>query len=184
MFSKVSLSKEYMTKKLSNEKRGFTMVELIITIFVITTGLLAVYSVSSQIIAYTNLSVSQLTAAYLAQEGIEIVRNIRDTNWITLGPSLWNTGLAAGDYEVDYSAASLTPCAAPCNYDSNLRFLNIDGGFYKYSSSGEKSKFKRKITITSSGLDILKVSVSVQWQDKGKTYTITPQENLRNWYKP
>lgn len=171
----------------SNFKRkGFTLIELIIVVFVLAIGILGVYSVYSQIISYTTISLSRFTASYLAQEGIEIVRNIRDTNW--LKGSSWDSGLVfgggfngcSGSYfcEADYDDPALTSypnTTSPHN-------LKIADGFYKYSISGSETKFKRKITITLVG-DILEVSVLVQWQEKGKTYDITTQENLYNWYK-
>jgi hypothetical protein len=158
------------------------MVELLITIFVLLIGLLAVYSLSVYIISQTNASISRLTAAYLAQEGIEVVRNIRDTNWIQR-VSVWN-GLNDGSYEVDYAtgAADLVSCADPCDYDNNLRFLSISGGFYKYSG-GEITKFKRRVSISAIG-DTRKMIVTVYWKDKGEIKFISAQENLYNWYNP
>lgn len=153
---------------------GFTLLELMTVVFVVAIGLLAVYAVSSNIIVYTNLSLSRLTASYLAQEGIEIVRNIRDTNW--LETSDWTSGLAVGDWEADYNDGSLS---------NNLnRYLNIESasGFYGYGA-GTQTKFKRKITITPDG-EALKVSVLVQWQERGKSYEVTVQENLYGWYNP
>jgi len=51
--------------------------------------------ISSQIISYINVSTLRITASYLAQEGIEIVKNIRDTNCLERASS-WNYGLANG----------------------------------------------------------------------------------------
>lgn len=56
--------------------------EAIITIFVISVGVLTAYAAVQQIFSYTFLAKSKLTAAYLAKEGIENIRNIRDTNWL------------------------------------------------------------------------------------------------------
>lgn len=76
--------------------KSFTILEVIITIFIITIGVLAAYTVTQQIISYTYRSVSRLTATYLAMEGIEIVRNIRDTNW--LEEEDWVNGLSSTDW--------------------------------------------------------------------------------------
>ena len=54
--------------------------EAIVAIFVITTGIVGVLSLVTQTISSATFSKDKLIAAYLAQEGIEIVRNIRDTN--------------------------------------------------------------------------------------------------------
>jgi len=172
------------THHFRNKDKGFTLVELILAIFVITVGLIGVYGVYSRIIFYTAVSISRLTASYLAQEGIEIVRNIRDTNW--LEETSWNEELDAGNWEADYEDDSLRHCSSPCDYN-NLRFLYIDGNFYKYSSSGTQTKFKRKITIEpgtdSAGKEILEVKVDVLWDEKGKSYEVAVQENLYDWFR-
>jgi len=62
--------------------KGFTILELMITIVVISIGVLGAYSVIQDILLSTAKSSNRLTATYLAQEGIELVRNERDTNWI------------------------------------------------------------------------------------------------------
>ncbi len=155
---------------------GFTIIELIAVVFVVTVGLVGIYTVSSQITAYTTLSFSNLTASYLAQEGIEIVRNIRDTNW--LEGSDWNTGLSANDYEADYNSNS-----GDLSSYSSSHYLNIEygSGLFGYGA-GDPTKFKRKINITSEG-DVLKISVTVSWQEKMTPYSITAQENLYDWYR-
>ena len=74
--------------------RAFTILEVIAAIFVMTVGVLGAYAVVQQIIVYTSISSSRLTAAYLAQEGIELVRNIRDSNWLQ-GAGNWTNGIAS-----------------------------------------------------------------------------------------
>lgn len=161
------------------KKNGFTILEVMIATFIVTIGVLAAYTVTQQIISYTHHSAFRLTAIYLDKEGIEIVRNIRDTNW--LEGEGWSNGLGAGEWEADYTAQGLVD-----DYDGD--FLYIEGGnnFYKYiaspGSNDIKTNFKRKITITPVG-DTLEVSVEVWWEYKGDTYgPVRTQENLYNWY--
>ncbi len=154
-------------------KRGFTLLEVIVAIFVIMVGITGTLGIIQQGISYTQLSSSRLVANYLAQEGIEIVRNIRDTNWLEENP--WSDGIPSGNWEADYNDSTLT------SWSSQGRFLNIDNkGFYSYSS-GSPTKFKRKITIAKD-TDILKISVQVEWQERGRDYQVTVQENLYKWY--
>jgi len=166
-----------MTKCLNAKmnKCGFTLVEVLTAIFVILVGIVGALAVIQQTITYTALSSSRLVASYLAQEGIEIVRNIRDGNW--LEEAAWDDGLGGGDWEADYTTQELTD-----TYDGD--FLNIDSnGFYSYSA-GSPTKFKRKITIVSDldGSDPrLRVSVLVEWQQVGKNNQVTAQEYLYNW---
>jgi len=161
-------------------QKGFTLLELLVAIFVIVIGLIAAYKVASYPLSQVSVSMNRLTAAYLAQEGIEIVRNIRDTNWIQ-GEN-WKAGLDLGNWEADYNDQDLTLCPSPCDYDNNLRFLKINGGFYDYTGTAD-TKFKRKIIIDDSKMpDYLKITVEVFWEEKGKSYDFDLQENLYDYW--
>ncbi len=178
----------------SNTKKsggGFTLLEVLVALFVIIVGLMGGMSAILKTLTLLSFSASRLTAAYLAQEGIEIVRNVRDTNWLEARTVAndWDEGLAncsngcIADYNHSYG---------PDLIDPNLpafasQFLNIGGnGFYSYSPSTE-TKFKRKITITTSvapecpTAGCLSVKVDIFWSEKGKPYTFSTQENLYNW---
>ncbi|GAI56618.1 unnamed protein product, partial [marine sediment metagenome] len=156
------------------------IVEVMIAIFVVTIGVLAAHAVTQQMISYTYHSASRLTAVYLNKEGIEIVRNIRDTNWLQKEAN-WKDGLPGGNWEADYTTTTFAntandSCGDPGHNCEGCddEFLKIDGGLYKYSGSGTQTNFKRKITIDDTidhkGDDILKITVEVRWEYKGDTY--------------
>lgn len=72
-------------KSYANPSLGFTFVELIVVIFIISMVLVPVIiSINSIGQAATNVEHS-ITAAYLAKEGIELARNYRDTDALTYG---------------------------------------------------------------------------------------------------
>lgn len=75
------------------KKNGFTILELMVTIVVILIGVLGAYSVIQDILLSTAKSSNRLTATYLAQEGIELIRNERDTNWIIGPPTSWTNNI-------------------------------------------------------------------------------------------
>lgn len=138
--------------------------------FIIIVAIVGIFGLVSRITAITTYSIDRLTAAYLAQEGLEIVRNIRDSNW--LASLSWNENLICpAGCEADYQSQALTD-----SYDGD--FLKIDGGFYQYSS-GSNSKFKRKITVSQSEADVLEVIVEVFWE----TNKIVAKEKLYRWWK-
>jgi len=153
-------------------KTGFTLMEAIVAITIITVGIVGVFSLVTQTISSVSVSEDKLIAAYLAQEGIEIVRNIRDTNWIE-NESTW-VGLDAGIYEVDYDAQFLS------DYTGTPLNLETATNYYGYGA-GNSTKFTRKITITQFG-NYINVVVLVEWEEKGKSYNVTAQENLYDWY--
>ncbi len=64
------------------KKKGVTIIELVVTFFILSIGVVGVLSVMRRPIEYTTVSISTLKAQYLAMEGLEIIRNERDRVWI------------------------------------------------------------------------------------------------------
>ena len=81
------------------------MIELLVAIFVIVTGIVAVLALSIITITAARESIMQVEAVNLAREGIEVVRSIRDSNWLSiqageLSADNWDDGLyLLTDYE-------------------------------------------------------------------------------------
>ena len=171
------------------ESGGFTIIELVIAIFILTVAIIGVYNAFSTVVVLTAGAGSRLTAAYLAQEGIEIVRNMRDNNWLA-GEEDWRNGLLVCEYgcEADYKTgtSSMYPGSGLTGFSGSGRDLKIndDNRFYSYDETGEYTaiKFKRKITITPVSEDVLQVSVLVIWQEKEEVFDIEAEEYLYNWY--
>lgn len=164
-------------KKVKKEKKrkfllGFTLLEVLLAISLITVGILGVFILIQRTVAFTSVSSNRLIAAYLAQEGIEIVRNIRDTNW--LERENWKNGLGDGQWQADYTNDQSLDVY-------NGSFLNISDGFYSYSP-GFPTKFQRKITITTISTSSFEVLVEINWQDRGNPYSFSVKEHLYNWY--
>lgn len=74
-------------------KRSFTLLETIVAIYVLLLGLVSAIALSSQSLSIALTFKQSLVATNLAQEGIELVRNKRDSNYL----------------------ANRSGCADPCN---------------------------------------------------------------------
>jgi type II secretory pathway pseudopilin PulG len=74
--------------------KGSALMEVLVSIFIISSGLVAAGALVSMSIRANNLNANSIVARHLALEGIEAVRNIRDTNWLIWGNSkhreCWN----------------------------------------------------------------------------------------------
>ncbi|PIS38825.1 MAG: hypothetical protein COT34_01595 [Candidatus Nealsonbacteria bacterium CG08_land_8_20_14_0_20_43_11] len=175
----------FQNKKTS---RGFTLLEVLVATFIITISMIGIVGLFQQTVFNTVFSASKLTAAYLAQEGIEIVRNIRDENWLRMRGDLnaqWDENIPdSGDWEADYSSHSLVS-----DYGTGTNLNLVTGsGFYGYDP-GIPTHFKRKITVSKSDIsvpadgqpDMIKVIVQVEWTEKNQAHYLTAQENLYNW---
>lgn len=153
---------------------GFTLVEVLFAIALLILGTSSIFALTQK---SNNLSAAarrELEAAYLAQEGLEIVRNIRDGNWLeqrTNPAAAWDAGLTncAAGCEADYDDAGLSAYAD--------RFLKLSGGFYNYES-GTNTLYKRKITITKP--DLMELSVLVEVIRDGVSVVVI-QTELYDW---
>ena len=157
--------------KIQKFSAGFSLVETLVALGIlafVSTGLTLFISSNSRI---TTLIQDQTVAINLAQEGLEVVRNIRDSKWINGGT--FGSALPAGVWQIQWDSFSLAP-------DSNqiLKF-SVDG-LYQYTS-GTNTKFKRKITIIDLSSSEKKVVVSVSWPIRGGTKTILAELRLFDW---
>lgn len=145
--------------------RGFTLVELMVVVLVLSIGLVGAMNLIARTFIQARLVSSKLAAAYLAQEGMEIVRNIRDTNWIQ--GNVWDSGIGDGNQQADYNDQALTA------YQNS--FLKFDNSFYTYDS-GADTKFKRRINIQKSA-DEISVTVTITWDN----YEVQAFEKIYKW---
>ncbi|MDI6883128.1 MAG: prepilin-type N-terminal cleavage/methylation domain-containing protein [Patescibacteria group bacterium] len=151
-------------------KSGFTLSEIMIAISVILVGILGIYALVPKLVSINFSNLNRFVASQLLKEGVEIVKNIRDTNY--LEGENWDNGLTFCSLgcEIDYDDSGLTL--------SQGRYLIDSGDFYNYEQ-GQETKFKRAIFITPQGADTLKVKVEVSWKGKGSPLEI--REDLYNW---
>ena len=156
------------------------MIEIIAALFVMSVGIMGVFSLVSQTISYINIISSRLTAIYLSQEGMEVIRNIRDSNFLKINKGEegnWDDGLPNGQYyNFDYQSQVL-PDNTNC---SGNNYLDISGGFYKCFVSG---RFQRKAQITKIEDDKIYVAIEVSWEERGRTHKVVARENFYQWYE-
>ena len=89
---------------------------------------------------------NQIIATELVQEGIELVRNMRDNNWAANVDTFHNfpgssSILSETGCIIDYNSSSLN-CGG-----GNSGQLYMSGNFYAITSTSNKTKFYRNISI-------------------------------------
>ena len=175
------------TKKSREKSRfltGFTLVETLVAITVLTLALGGPMTLATRSIKDSLASRNKVVAFYLAHEAIEYVKNTRDSNFlerISGGSNPWLQGLSVcsssvNGCRIDVVNDSVSGCGSPCEV---LRFDSISR-VYSYNSGGD-SIFTRKITIDDSlnGGDEAKVIVTVEWTDYGLR-NVTLTQNMFN----
>ncbi len=127
---------------------------------------MAAFSLSLHNLNTSRENTHRVIAADLAREGVEIVRNIRDSNWLALeanadaDPSTplttelyaWDQGLDRQNFLVEYDHQSIIPFtnppasleAAVGDSESKLYLL---GDFYKHGGSSQASLFSRAVNL-------------------------------------
>ncbi len=167
---------------------GFTLIEMIVSIFILSVALVGIFSAFYVVTILTSSSSDRLTATYLAQEGMEIVRNMRDTNWLNMDANsspgaTWIDGFKAGECsstgcEADYETGTTNQNYPMAPWAG--KYLYIDSNyFYGYNPNhATPTKFKRKIIISCldsfGNIDsyclstdyVIKVTVQVSWDEK------------------
>ncbi len=198
--------KKYFAK--NNKMLGFTLVETLVAISIFSVAILSVMSVLSQGLSNTTYAKQKTIATYLAQEGIEYIRNMRDT-YVLYTPADASAGWAAfkakletpapgclsndcyyNDAAVDYTrtlqpitSVTLTSCGGTCPellYDSST-------GKYGYTATATttSSGFIRTIREeTFPGDHERKIYSTVCWKQGAaacSANSVTFSENLFDW---
>lgn len=183
---------------------GFTLVETLVAIFIMLIAIVAPMSIASQSLAAARNAQDNVISFYLAQEGIELVRNIRDNNALSSTPPPWNAGslgdpnAASENSKVCYSGSGcyIDPrgnqsggqlSAEICDSFSGcpvLTLLNLGDSdnpvyVYTYDELSASSKFTRTITLSVVNEHEIRVSSKVVWPGSPLGFTIT--DNLQNW---
>lgn len=191
-----------------NVAGGFTLVETLVGISIFTGAIISMLSFAGGSIGDTNYSKNKLVATFLAQEGVEYIKNLRDTYVLfeTDGWTLFRAQLSLcesgnGCYfnsaGVSYTSPSIQPmkdlsvlaCAAECPilyYDNSGTITTTK---YNYDTNGVPTNFIRKIQITNinnvanaigENKEIL-VTSTVYWKKGNQVYNVSFSNYLKNW---
>ncbi|MEK7067452.1 MAG: prepilin-type N-terminal cleavage/methylation domain-containing protein [Patescibacteria group bacterium] len=171
------------------DKAGFSLVEVLIAIFVLTFALLGTLSIIEAVTTAGRVSSTQLTAANLAQEGIELVRNFRDESIASSLTGSWDEwydlfGVGATTcYSIQYNTATINFPASSISCASDAPALNYDSATGLYGSAGAPPpySYKRKIRLTRVSTDEIKIEALMTWSEKGRSHSLTVEDRLWNW---
>src|SRR3989338_1179046 len=180
--------------KKKNKNKGFTLVETLVAISIFTVSILALLSILTQGISNVSYAKKKIIASYLAQEGIEYIRNMRDTFALfdsidsQRGWDLFNVKLAGascqaanGCYFGDLDADDFTNPNQPmtgitvaiCGPSCPPLLYNEATGKYGYTAAGLDSGFVRQVRTQINSADEIKIFSTVSWTQGSGRYNIT-----------
>jgi len=142
-------------------KNGQGLIEVLVSLALLIVGILGSLTLATITIRAGAESRERVQAALLAQEGIEIIKNIRDTNWIkkSQGQNVnWNDNLV-----------------------STTNFQNV--GSLNGNCGSNFEKFTRNTTIEDISDEKKKVTCTVSWTDASGKHTVKAIDYITNWQK-
>jgi prepilin-type N-terminal cleavage/methylation domain-containing protein len=182
------MSKKRMAKKKGkNREAGFTLIEIVLSMVLVAVVFMAIYSVYAQTIKFDTESRYEIIAAGLAQEGVEMIRNIRDEN-VLVGNDI-NIGLSEGKCYPTIGISETVSCNTSGSEKIYLQGSG-DGVFYKNSSSGDTlTPFTRECEINygaDGGDKSFTVTCTVKWNSFAKSgleRNVEAKSVLTDWLK-
>lgn len=150
-----------MTNMMRKEN-GQLMIESIVGISLVMVGLLGVMTLLIRSSQWNRDVGLKLQATYLAAEGIEVIKNMIDTNiakMLSEGGVAWNARLTSPSKEYEVTSEGVVR-----NFTASrpLEFHATRGYGYDYGTDGVKSPFTRKVSISES-TDKITVRAEVSW---------------------
>ena len=158
-----------------NFKKGSGLVEILVAVFVFSVILSSLIFTSSAYLSGAGDNLKSAKGAYIAQEGIEAVKIIRDTNWNTISALTDNT-----NYYLYFDTSSTTNNTWKAT--STVSYATVDSNFtrsFKLNSVYRDANGR----IQSSGTldnNTEKVTVSVSWISKATTTIKTLSTYITN----
>jgi len=172
-------------------KRGFTLVETLVAISLLTVAIVAPMTLTTQSLGSAYYARDQITAFHLAQEAIESVRHARDRNILRNALGVPTDLLADIPDDTDFIIDTtnndvMTPCSSfPLGACPALNRSNE--GLYGYDSAWTPTHFTRKVHakfVPGSDNNEINVTVRVEWQTRSfNTRFFTISDNLFRWVR-
>jgi len=187
------MKKIFFKKNKKELKKGFTLVEALISITILMISVAAPLSLAAKGLTAASLAKKQIVAFYLAQDATEAIINIKTGNKIDFSGIL--NGLEDCDIAVSTHGCAidtLTPgssieqCSNP-DCGTKGRLYKTPSGLYRKSASlGDFSGFVRQIKIkkieTGAVVEEAQIETTVWWKsptNEVQKYVLTT--NIANW---
>lgn len=170
-------------------KGGFTLIETLVAVVIFTTSLAALLLVAGRGVAGATSAREDMVARLLAMEGMEVARNVRDSNMISGTNLSWDNGLSqcSNGCDVDYSGQS--PFLDPAANGQPLWVNPVPGGLVAYSTattSATATPYYRTVKITNDPAlpDELRVVSTVSWDSRNRPRSVQYTTYLNRWFQP
>lgn len=159
-------------------RRAFTLVETLVAISILLIAVVGPISLIGNAIHNLYYAKDEMIAIHLAQEGVEVIRQVRDSNMLD-GGLPWDAWIASGNYVINVN--SDTPVIAyGGGADPQPVYVGVAGLYNQ--SGGTATQFKRM--VTTSNVDVgreIKVMSTVTWMTGGQVGSVVATDYLFRW---
>ncbi len=200
-FYKEKEEKNLFSGRCGRGRGGFTIVETLVAISILVIALTGPLSIISSSLKSSYFSRDEITAAYLAQEPIEYIRNIRDQNGLREPSSAtWLKEIAADPLDGDpYINAAESKniklgllrrnghfVIEQCVLNCKLKYDEVAGVYGDDNDLLPDSLFTREVYLSRAASDPdlnreLVITVIVSWSTGSIAHNVTVTEHLFNW---
>lgn len=183
--------------------KGFTLIEALVAISIVGLAIGGPMYAANRALVASQIARDKLTAIYLAQEGIEQVRYVRDSGYMALYSTSGDTSLAWGQFR-SFLVTGANNCYAPnvCTVEPVAHtfqqytppgetppklYVNRSNGQYTQNSSlADASVFTRTIQIQPEKAEFLndknmEIVATTQWTFHGVSYSVSITDHLTAW---
>ena len=193
-----------MEKKDKNRNKGFTLVETLVAISILSVSILGTFTAVQSGLSKSNYAKEQIVAFYLIQEAMESIRNKRDTNALNnINSGVFSVNWLHGISELitdpcsvgkictvdsfDYDKApictgiclppKLTSCPGTFGTCPPLN-QDISTGLFGYNPAWPQTKYTREIQVVPIDAKEVVVTVRVTWNTGSFSKSVQVKESL------
>lgn len=186
----------------ASKKRGFTLIETLVAVTILAFAVAGPLYSASRAYSAAQTAREKLTATYLAQEGIEYVRQMRDDAYLDAyraglaDPSLNVATVAWNSFTTGAGPFSISPCRTPatCKLDPvqpesltpcsgatcTPLYLSAAGVYTQQSAGGSQTLYTRTIQSVQVSATEEQITSTVTWNSHG-SQSVSITVHLTPW---
>jgi Tfp pilus assembly protein PilV len=132
---------------LKTNQKGQSLIEMLVALFILVAALTATIVLIVTSINAGRESINKLIGTSLAREGIEVVRNIRDSNWIDPSGSGWDEGLDGANSTAIPKIDGVNPISLNFAENDFTRIKLYNNQYLQDTTAGTDTQFYRLLYI-------------------------------------
>jgi hypothetical protein len=177
-----------MDRNIKNQKQnGQSLVEAMVAITALTVSFIGISALLARSLSLDRTTTDELTATYLASEGVEIAKNLidHDVYAYQAGRGVgWGACFEnGGNFELDYTT---TDCSALVTFAGDPLYYHADTHLYDYDKNGgAPTDFTRDIVVKNINIsqpyDEIQVDSIVNWSSFGNEQSVDLQDDFYYW---